>query len=679
MRNFDHSEGQYAPVRHRGRLIVACCCAAVLCAVAWPVPAAADPRALLDLSLTELSQIKVDTVFAASKFTEKVTEAPSSVSIVTGDQIQRFGYRTLAEIIRSVRSFDVTSDRVYSYTGVRGFNSLNDNGSRMLLLIDGHRMNDPILDTAAVGTEAFLDVDLIERVEVIRGPGSSIYGSNAFFGVINVVTRSGASVNGVEGSVSAGSFDTYTGRVTLGKKLSNGLDYLVSATAYFSDGPKSLFYPDFNSPETNNGIASNLDGAHSYSAFAKVSFGDFTLQGGYTTRDEDVPTAPSGTVFNVPNLAVNSRSYVELRYLHETENGWSLTARAYYDTYDFHDLAYYDYDSGRVLNDDSARARWWGAEIGVSRTFFGRLRLATGAEIRKSLDLRLRNYDEQPFNNYLDVSADQLVLGAYADGKLDIVKQLSLSAGLRWDHYDSFGDTVNPRTALTYKPAENTILKLLYGEAFRAPNIYQLDYTSFRQRTNPSLAPEQIRTYEVVLEQYFLTHWRASLSGFRNEITSLIDLTPDRFGFVSFTNATDAVVNGGEAEIEGRWDNGLLLRGSYTHQEARSATDGSRLLNSPSDMVKAQVSVPLFRDKIFASVEMLYSSDRLTLQRAHTDDIYTLNATIYTRNLAPNLDFSVSVYNILDQKYSTPGGGKNIQDAITQDGRTFRVKLGYKF
>lgn len=655
------------------------CAAAVLVAVDWPVPAAADPRQLLDLSLTELSQIKIDTVFAASKFTEKVTEAPSSVSIVTGDQIQRFGYRTLGEIIRSVRSFDITSDRVYSYTGVRGFNSLDDYGSRTLLLIDGHRMNDPILDTAAVGTEAFLDVDLIERVEIIRGPGSSIYGSNAFFGVINVVTRSGASVNGVEGSVSAGSFDTYTGRVTIGKKLSNGLDYFVSATAYYSDGPTRLFYPDFNSPETNNGIASNRDGAHYYSSFGKVSFGDFTLQGGYTTRDKDVPTAPSGTVFNVPNLAVNSRGYVELRYLHETENGWSLTGRAYYDTYDFHGLAYYDYDSGRVLNDDSSRARWGGAEIGVSRTFFKRLRLATGAEVRQSFDLRLRNYDEHPFHNYLDVSSSQLVVGAYADGHLDIVKQLSLTAGVRWDNYDSFGDTINPRTALTYKPAENTILKLLYGQAFRAPNIYQLDYTSFRQRTNPSLSPEEIRTYEAVLEQYFLTHWRGSVSVFRNEITSLIDLTADRFGFVRFTNATDAVVNGAEAEIEGKWDNGLLLRGSYTHQEAESATNGQRLVNSPSNMVKAQVSVPLFRDKIFASLELLYASDRLTLQRAHTDDICTLNATIYSLNLAPHLDFSVSVYNILDQKYSTPGGVKNIQDTITQDGRTFRVKLGYKY
>lgn len=682
MRNFDHSDSRFVSGRRRSGVIAASLCAvAVLCAVGWPasVAVAADPRALLDLSLDQLSKIKIDTVYAASKFTQKVTDAPSSVTIVTGDQIQRFGYRTLAEIIRSQRSFDVTSDRNYSYTGVRGFTSLGDFGSRTLLLIDGHRMNDPIFDTAAVGTEGFLDVDLIERVEFIRGPGSSIYGSNAFFAVINVVTRSGASVDGVEASVSGGSFDTFTGRATIGKKLANGLEYFASASAYFSNGPERLYFKEFDSPETNFGIAKNQAGGEYWSTFGKVSWGDFTLQGGYVTRDKDVPTAPSGTVFNVPNLTVNSRGYVELRYSHETSNGWSLTGRVHYDAFDFRGAASYDYDSGRVVNIDEARAQWVGAEAGVSRTFFKSLRLAAGGEVRHSLDLRQRNFDEEPFNNYLDVTSSQLVLGAYADGHLDITSRLSLAGGVRYDNYDSFGSTVNPRTALTWKPLENTTLKLLYGEAFRAPNIYQLDYTSFRQRANPALQPETIRSYEIVAEQYFLTHWRGSVSLFRNEISSLIDTTADRFGFISFTNATDAEVNGVEGEIEGKWDNGLLLRASYAYQKATIQPSGQRLVNAPDNVVKGQVSVPLFRDKLFGSLELLYSGDRVTLDRASTGDTVLLNGTLYSRNLLPGLDFSASVYNILGQKYRTPGGVENLQDTITQDGRTFRLKLGYQF
>ena len=149
---------------------------------------------LLNLSLEELGEIKVDTVFAASMFTQKVTDAPSAVSIVTKDEIRRFGYRTLGDIVQGVRGFDVTYDRSYTTLGVRGFNRLGDFGGRTLLLIDGHRMNDPIFDTAAGGNDFLLDVDLIERVEFIRGPGSAIYGNNAFFGVINVITRKPADV-----------------------------------------------------------------------------------------------------------------------------------------------------------------------------------------------------------------------------------------------------------------------------------------------------------------------------------------------------------------------------------------------------------------------------------------------------------------------------------------------------
>ena len=248
------------PAAPRPRVPVAACCAASLLALFEPSPARAEPEArILNLSLEELGTIKIDTVFAASKFSEKVTDAPSSVTIVTRDEITRFGYRTLSDIVRAVRSFDVVYDRTYSYTGARGFNSVDDYGSRTLLLIDGHRMNDPIYAIAAVGTEGLLEVGLIERVEFIRGPGSAIYGSNAFLAVINVVTRSGASVNGVEASADAGSFGTYSGRFSLGKKLANGIEYLVSGTTYTSDGPGRLFYQEFDAPETNQGIASHLN------------------------------------------------------------------------------------------------------------------------------------------------------------------------------------------------------------------------------------------------------------------------------------------------------------------------------------------------------------------------------------------------------------------------------------
>ena len=209
------------------------------------------------MSFEELATVKVATVYGASKHEQKTTEAPSAVSIVTKDDIKKSGYRTLTEILNSVRGFYTTSDRAYSYIGVRGFSLPGDYGGRLLICIDGHRINDPIFDSAFNGMEFPLDVDLIERVEVIRGPGSSLYGNNAMLGVINVITRRGRDLNGVEVSGAYGSNDTWTGRLSYGSRFKNGVELALSGTFFDSAGHDSLYYPEF--ADVNGGQAENLD------------------------------------------------------------------------------------------------------------------------------------------------------------------------------------------------------------------------------------------------------------------------------------------------------------------------------------------------------------------------------------------------------------------------------------
>ena len=141
---------------------------------------------LSQLTLAELSDLEIDSVFGASRYAQKVTEAPSSVTIITREEIYKYGHTSLADVLRSVRGFYVTYDRNYSFLGVRGFSRPGDYNTRVLLLVDGHRLNDNIFGGALIGTEFPLDVDLIDRVEIIRGPSSSLYGTSAFFAVINV-------------------------------------------------------------------------------------------------------------------------------------------------------------------------------------------------------------------------------------------------------------------------------------------------------------------------------------------------------------------------------------------------------------------------------------------------------------------------------------------------------------
>ena len=213
-------------------------------------------------------------MFGASERLQPVTEAPASVSFITAEEIARYGYRTLADILRGVRGMYVTNDRNFSLIGTRGFAKPGDYNSRILLLVNGHRVNDNIFGQAEIGAEFGIDPAMFERVEIIRGPASSLYGDSAFFAVVNVITRSGASLGGASVAVEAGTLGTRLARASAGHRFANGVDVAVSGTYEQSDGVERLYFPAFDAPATNNGVAEGLDGER-----LGQFYGRLTLQG----------------------------------------------------------------------------------------------------------------------------------------------------------------------------------------------------------------------------------------------------------------------------------------------------------------------------------------------------------------------------------------------------------------
>ena len=202
-----------------------------------PASAQEKTKDLMEVSLEDLVNVEV---YSASKHTENVSDAPSSVTVVSADEIQKHGYRTLADILESVRGFYITYDRDYSFVGVRGFGRLGDSNNRILVLIDGHRINDNVFGEPYLGTEFLADVDLIDHVEVIRGPSSSLYGADALFAMINVITRKGEQMRGFELSFAGASFGTYRGRASYGRRF-RGIDMMFSGTFFNSYGPLLFF------------------------------------------------------------------------------------------------------------------------------------------------------------------------------------------------------------------------------------------------------------------------------------------------------------------------------------------------------------------------------------------------------------------------------------------------------
>ena len=140
----------------------------------------------------------IPSVYGASKYDQSVLDAPSSITVVTAEEIARYGYRHLADVLGAVRGFYTRYDRTYHYAGVRGFSRPGDFNTRLLLAIDGRALNDNLYGSTGVADDIPVDIDTIERIEIIRGPGSSLYGTGAFFGVINIVTKRGRDIQGVE-------------------------------------------------------------------------------------------------------------------------------------------------------------------------------------------------------------------------------------------------------------------------------------------------------------------------------------------------------------------------------------------------------------------------------------------------------------------------------------------------
>lgn len=652
--------------------------------------AAADPPPAEDfteMSLEELAAVKVPSVYGASKHEQKITEAPSAVSIVSADEIRRQGYRTLGAILRSVRGFYVDYDRGYDFIGVRGVSRPGDYGGRILITVDGHRLNDPLYDTAAGGTDFILDVDLIERVEVIRGPGSSLYGNNAFFGVINVVTRRGRDVGGVELAGSAGSFDTYSGRVSYGSRLASGVELMLSATLYDSAGDPRLHYPEFSS--VNGGVAEDMDGGRARSAFASVSWHGLSLSTGFVRRRKTWPTGAYSVddeviAFNDPRFfTLDERAFASLRLERDLGDGSNVLARAYYDRYSFdgqYPYAGLDPLDPVTLNQDVVRSESAGGEVQASRVFGGRHRVTAGAEVRRDFRLDQENFDVDPAAAYLDSRESGGFFSVYAQDELRLSERLLLNAGVRYDHFESFGGTVNPRAALIYQSSEATTFKLLYGRAFRAPNAYENFYESSINRRNPDLGPETIRSWELVCEQRLGRNWRATVSLFYNDVQDLIGYREEPEGGVFFFDNLDAVsVQGGEIEAEAQWASGLRGRASYTHTRAEDAATGLRLSNSPEHLGKLGISLPFRQDKAVASLELQGMSERRTVRGGRVSGVVLANATLLGRELVKGLEVSASVYNLFDRRYSDPVASDFLQDSIEQDGRTFRIRLTGRF
>lgn len=670
------------------------CKAVGVCAALWVAASAqvwaAEEQDVTNLPIEKLLDMEVST---AARYGQKQSEAAATVSVVTAAEIKQYGYRTLSDVLRSLPGFYISNDRNYDSVGVRGFSRTGDYNNRVLLLVDGYRFNDSIYGNAPLGRDFPISLDLIDRIEVISGPGSAVYGNNAMLGVINVITKKGADLNGGKLSGMAGSLGSDELGASFGKQTENGTGVLLSASKYHSDGA-DIYFPAYG------GVARGLDYEDARRAFAKVTMDRFTIEGTFGQRDKGVPTAAFGQVFAQPgSFTRDSWWNASAQYIAPLSDTVELTARIYYSGYSYRG----DYInplnpapsvSPIVVNRDETMSQSEGGEVRLLVTALSDHKLLVGADYRRDPTLNQKNFDVTPYTLYLDSHHSNSTQGFFAQDDYALTENILLNLGLRHD-YSSLGGSANsPRAGVIYQLDPNvTTLKLLYGSAFRAPSAFEQFYSTPEHNVALStLRPETIRTYELVAEHRPEQRTKLGVSVFRYEMDNLI--TPaaqfpnqviSAANPIFYTNLS-AVVRGVEFRGERVQDNGSRLRASYNYADARDRLTSSWLPNSPRTQVKVNYSTPVTRREWSAGLEAQYLSSRQNLNGLSTGSVLLVNATLIPTHLSKGVDVSFSICNLFNRKYQDPATLEYFNslnqrlDFIPQsDGRLLFAKLDYTF
>ena len=644
------------------------------CTLALPLGATAEE--LADLSLEQLMAVPV---VGASKYEQTQDRVAAAVTVITRDEIRSFGWRTLDEALATLPGVHTTYDRQYSYVGVRGFGLAGDYMTRVLVTIDGVRVNEPMYDGAPFGRMLPLDMDLVERIEFIPGPGGAIYGQNAMFGVVNVITRKGAALDGGEFSASwQWPQAARKARVSWGKRLDNELELMVSAAILRSDG--DTLWMDFG--DGVSGTVRDQDGERDQEFNLSARRGPWSFGLAHGDRRKDDPTGVFGTdAFASGTFQGDRYTVAHLGYSAALSDTLSLSARAFVGDYRYEStLIYSDDETGPLPYDYPASAAWHGAELQLVSTALAGHMLMLGAEYQRNqrIDQNIIYPDE---GYLLRDRRDGYRGGVFVQDEWRLTDGFTATFGLRADHNDLTGTKLSPRLGLIWNASARNTLKLLYGRAHRAPNAYQAFYDEPGfQNANPDLGGEVVDTTELVLDHRASAdlHLRASL--YRWKIDDLTTYGTDEDGVGQYQAAGSVESRGLELSATHTWRNGARLRGNVSFQHATD-TAGNRVENSPRVLGRVNFSTPLPTLPLRLGMELAYDGKRRSPSGNTVDAYWLSNLHLVADRWIPGAEVSLSVLNLFDEDYAHPSAGAPIHtmNRIAQDGRSLRLKFDYRF
>jgi outer membrane receptor for ferrienterochelin and colicins len=649
---------------------------------------------LLDLSLEELMNIKVVT---ASGYLQTTSEAPSTIAVITAQQIADRGYEQLEDALRDIPGIDMIHINGYAPTLIYFRGMYGAENLRALLMIDGIVENN-ILGSNDIAGPAY-SLHNAERIEIIWGPVSALYGANAFGGVINIISKKGADIDALHAEQGFGSFNTSFEKLNMGIKKSK-FEFAAAATLFSTDGPKfSNRDPDYSGSYIDK--AYSFNGSVSYYARnSKTTFGYRTYKtpmgwGTYSNSPTRYLGLPSQGYNNQSIVGVIQRdirgeksglddSYLRTWFIqneYKPTGKLNFLGRAVYrETGTAEDSYIYVTADGRKL----IRLPIASYSNRVSGEISANYSLSEMHKFSAGIDYYRDNVEAGVRQSTLDLTTIYLIDGrdtvtnihaTLLPRKYDIrnnfgsyfqyilttglLGKTSFTFGGRYDHNSYFGDAVSPRIAIVNQPVKKLTLKFQFGTAFRAPTNLEIHETP--PSGNFQLEKEKIRTYEINTIYSLSKNVRIQVNGFRNELTDVIvlgnlsGLTPDK-------NPGVITVNGAEGILDIAVTKNISGFLNFTYQDSR----GKNLITHNAGevpgvaKVKGNAGITMHVGDLFT---ISFSGNQVGTRNVPRTDPYgpvkgyfLVNCAVSTGKLYKNkITASLNIHNLFNAKWLDPG------------------------
>jgi outer membrane receptor protein involved in Fe transport len=616
-------------------------------------------------------------IASASKYDQDTTDTPSMVYVRTAGEIRAQGYRTLAEVLDSLPGIHSRFDRAYTYTGARGISVPGDYSSRLLLMIDGVRINEAIYDSATAGREFPLDVGLIDRVEYVAGPGSALYGSNAVLGVVNVVTRNPSQLPGWTATADGGSLGARKLALTWGGSAGPARVLFGAATEHHR-GHRRLVYPEY--ADTNGGVSEGRDGTRNDKLFVKALWDDLRFTAEVSNHVKNDPTGSYGALFNRRSYSGDRYALADLSYARSLGEDHEVFARVGLMYYRYNGWGEYGAPDAVVPSESLARASTWSGELRYVWSGWADHRLLVGAEIQDNFRQFLWSADLAPAPLVLtDERLQSSRWSLFVNDEWQLTRTLRLNLGLRSDRRLDRRRTATPRVAALWAPSPQWTFKLQHGSAFREPNASETTATYGGQVPSQGLKVESMRANELS------ALWRPRAGLDLSSTVYALDIR-DSITLVTLPDDTEQYRNVGhirsrglELEATQVFDNGLQARASWSLQQGVDRETGAALSDAPRSLLKLMVTAPGPWAGSRLGANLLRVGERSTLADARLAPHLRLNAHLTHAPVGQPWTVGLGVYNLTDRRYADPAGPEHVQDAIEQDGRSWRLQLSRVF